>query len=237
MDTLLEKFLDELRAKVSQMAGYVEEAIQISTKALAAKDVNSLETVFAIEKKINEYHKNIDRTVFKLLARQSPVASDLRMILAIGKINVDLERMGDLARTIAFCVRDYLKSTPVLVAKEVPKMADLVRSMVRKSLEAFTNRSEEMAREVLALDDAVDRYRDTLLKQLREQIKSVPQTVDASLELLTVVRNLERLGDHATNIAEEVIFSLTGKDIRHTKFEPQGEENNGNKLSEPNPGR
>ena len=227
MDTILEKYIDDLRAQVGQMAGLVEEAVQLATKALAAKDSELIGQVQVLEDQINGYHKKIDRLAFKLLARQSPVASDLRMILAIGRMNVDLERMGDLARSIAFCVQDYLRWQPVLLANEVPKMSDLVRSMVRKSVDAFSQKNVALAEEVLELDDTVDDYRDQLSQQLRSHIKDLPVATDSCLELFKIVRNLERLGDHATNIAEEVIFSLTGKDIRHANFNNLVEGNDG----------
>ena len=219
MDTLLGQYLNELKSKVAQMAGHVEETILLSTKSLASKDTTSLDRVFEIEKQINEFHKTIDRNCFKLLARQSPVASDLRLIIVSTKMSVDLERMGDLACSISYCVKDYFEEQPLLIASEIPKMADLVRAMVRKCLDAFIKNDESMAHEVLAMDDTVDKYRDELGERIRNGIKSGKANVDASLHLYTIVRNLERLGDHATNIAEEVIFLISGQDIRHSKNE------------------
>ncbi|MCB0379134.1 MAG: phosphate signaling complex protein PhoU [Bdellovibrionales bacterium] len=217
MDTLLGQYLTDLKNKVAEMAGMVEEAILISTKALARKDPEALHRVFEIEDKINEAHKTIDRTCFKLLARQSPVAGDLRLIIASGRMSVDLERMGDLACTISYCVKDYLAGTPVMMVQEIPKMSDSVRQMVQMCLDAFMREDEALAREVLQLDDAIDQYRDHLSQTLKDGIKTNVASVDSSLELYTIVRNLERLGDHATNIAEEVIFLVTGNDIRHLK--------------------
>lgn len=217
MDTLLGQYLSELKSKVAQMAGLVEETILLSTKALAKKETESLDRVFEIEEKINEFHKTIDRNCFKLLARQSPVASDLRLIIVSTKMSVDLERMGDLACSISYCVKDYFEESPLIIASEIPKMADLVRSMVRLGLDAFIQNDESMAYEVLKMDDAVDDYRDELSQKIREDLQSGNANINGNLELYTIVRNLERLGDHATNIAEEVIFLISGEDIRHQK--------------------
>lgn len=231
MDTLLSQYLNELKSKVAQMAGHVEETILLSTKALANKDVASLDRVFEIEQQINEFHKVIDRNCFKLLARQSPVASDLRLIIVSTKMSVDLERMGDLACSISYCVKDYFSEQPLLVASEIPKMADLVRAMVRKGLDAFIKNDSSLANEVLTMDDSVDKYRDDLGERIINGIKSGQSNVEASLHLYTIVRNLERLGDHATNIAEEVIFLISGEDIRHSKGNKSDEDFEGGKYA------
>jgi phosphate transport system protein len=219
MDTLLQQYLNELKSSVNEMAGLVEETIVISTKALARKDGNSLHRVFELENQINHFHKKIDRDCFKLLARQSPVASDLRLLIVSTKMSVDLERMGDLACSISYCIADYLKGQPHPIANEVPKMADLVRLMVRQGLDAFLQNNEESAREVLQMDDRVDEYRDDLSKKIRESLRLSNHNLDAQLELFTIVRNLERIGDHATNIAEEAIFLISGEDVRHQAIE------------------
>lgn len=219
MDTLLQQYLNDLKSTVYQMAGLVEESIAISTKALAKKDIESLDRVFQLEKQINELNKKIDHDSFKILARQSPVATDLRLILVSTKMSMDLERMGDLACTISYCIRDYFDGQPMVVANEVPRMADLVRLMVRKGLDAFIQNDERLANEVLEMDATVDEYRDSLSKNIRESMKKNVHNLDAHLEIFTIIRNLERIGDHATNIAEEVIFLITGKDIRHQKGE------------------
>ena len=215
MDTLLQQYLNQLKSSVNEMAGLVEESIVVSTKALAKKEGDNLSRVFELEEQINEFHKKIDRDCFKLLARQSPVASDLRLLIVSTKMSVDLERMGDLACSISHCISDYLKEQPVPIANEIPKMADLVRLMVRKGLDAFLQNDEASAREVLAMDDSVDEYRDRLSKEIREALKVSNHNLDAQLELFTIVRNLERIGDHATNIAEEAIFLISGEDVRH----------------------
>ncbi len=223
MESLLGQYLLDLKAKVAQMAGLVEENIFIATKALAKKDVSLLERVFENEEKINEFHKDIDRTCFKLLARQSPVASDLRHILVSTRMAVDLERMGDLACSISYCVRDYFDQQPILLAGEIPMMSDLVRLMVRKGIDAFSKGDIQLAREVINMDDNVDEFRDNFSEMIKDFMIAQSSQVHPSLDLYTIVRNLERLGDHATNIAEEVIFLITGKDIRHMNGDVLGE--------------
>ncbi len=219
MDTLLQQYLNQVKSSVNEMAGLVEETIVISTKALARKDGGEIKRVFELEEQINSFHKKIDRDCFKLLARQSPVASDLRLLIVCTKMSVDLERMGDLACSISHCITDYLKEQPVPLANEIPKMADLVRLMVRKGLDSFLQNDEAGAFEVLKMDDTVDEYRDDLSKKIRESLKQSNHNLDAQLELYTIVRNLERIGDHATNIAEEAIFLISGEDVRHQKFD------------------
>jgi phosphate transport system protein len=227
MDTLLQQYLNQLKSSVNEMAGLVEETIVVSTKALAKKDPESLSRVFELEDQINEFHKKIDRDCFKLLARQSPVASDLRLLIVSTKMGMDLERMGDLACSISYCISDYLNYRPVPVASEIPKMADLVRIMVRKGLDAFLQNDEEAAREVLVMDDSVDNYRDTLSQSIRNSLRESHLNTDSYMELYTIVRNLERIGDHATNIAEEAIFLISGEDVRHKKY----------KMNDLSPGR
>ncbi len=224
MDTLLQQYLNRLKSSINEMSGLVEEAIVISTKALAKKDTSGLNRVFELEEKINEFHKKIDRDCFKILARQSPVASDLRLLLVCTKMAMDLERMGDLACSITHSIFDYMAGQPVPVANDVPKMADLVRLMVRKGLSSFLQNDETEAWEVLKIDDSVDKYRDSLSALIRQSMRTSNNNIDGNLEIFTIIRNLERIGDHATNIAEESIFLISGEDIRHKKMGTESNE-------------
>ncbi len=214
MDNLLQYYLKDLKSNVNQMAGLVEESIVIATKAISEKNGENLHRVFDLESQINSYHKKIDHGCFRFLARQSPVASDLRLIIVIIKMGVDLERMGNMACSVTHCLNNYFKVQPVTLANEVPKMSDLVRMMVSKGLEAFMGNDEALAREVLVMENQVDQYRDFLHKNLYMSMKKNSQHLEASLEIFSIVRGLERIGDHATNIAEEVVFLISGEDIR-----------------------
>ncbi len=214
MDTLLQQYLNELKSNLYQMAGCVEEAIILSTKALAKRDLSNISRVFELESEINGFHKKIDHDCFKLLARQSPVAGDLRLIIVATKMSVDLERMGDLACGISFCLEKYLTFSPVKIASEIPKMSDVTRLMVRKGLDALMQNNKNLAFEVLDMDQTVDDYRDRLILEIKNALKQSNIHLEAHLELFTIIKNLERLGDHATNIAEEVIFLISGDDVR-----------------------
>ena len=217
MDSLIQNYLNDLKSDVYQMAGLVEESIVIVTKAITEKDGSTLHRVFDLESRINEYHKKIDHSCFKFLARQSPVAGDLRWIVVIIKMGVDLERMGDLSCSITHCLKNYFNVQPIPLANEVPKMSDLVRMMVSQGIEAFMKNDETLARKVLVMDDQVDEYCDFFGKSLRSSMKQSSINLDAALEIFNIIRSLERIGDHATNIAEEVVFLTSGEDIRHQK--------------------
>jgi phosphate transport system protein len=207
--------LRELKDHILAMGGYVERAIEEATQALIRREPERFTKVMECEKKINQAHIDIDGKCFSLLARQAPLANDLRLILAVIKINTDLERMGDQAVNISHNAERYLNEPPMQYLLEITKMAFEVRSMVRDSLDALVKQDGELARQVLQRDDIVDQLKDQMFRDLVAQMKQDPSTIDAALDLLLIARNLERLGDHATNIAEDVIFVTTGTDVRH----------------------
>lgn len=224
MERRIESELKDVKSQILAMAGYVEQAIQRAVEALEERSHGKLAEVHAIEKKINQAHIDVDTSCLGLLARQAPVAADLRLILAIIKINTDLERMGDQAVNLSHNTEHYLKHPTVSVAQNLPQMSALVRSMVRESLDAFVNSDLALARKVLMSDDAVDAFKDRTVQQLMELMKSDATRVDACLNLILIARNLERLADHATNIAEDVIFATTGEDVRHGGGQAPGPE-------------
>ncbi len=207
--------LKELKAELLKMGGYVEMAISKATEALNSRDSSLLKEVRIVEDKINAAHVTIDNMCLEILARLSPVAADLRLILSIVKINTDLERMGDQAINISYNTEHYLDDKLVEVSLELPKMSELVKAMVRDALDAFMNGDLKLAREVLSRDDAVDKIKNNSFKLLIPFMQSNPAKIEAALDLILIARNLERMGDHATNIAEDVIFTYTGVDIRH----------------------
>lgn len=217
----IEKSLHELRALALTMAGYVEESIDMSMKALVLRDEALLGQITDLEEEVNSLHKKIDLVCFRILACQSPVATDLRLILAIIKMNVDLERMGDLVCSSSYAIGDYLKSSPNIIVQQIRQMATTVSRMVRDSLDAFMDKDLEKARNVLTLDDTVDDFRNRMSEELKFSLKEPINDIQSIMSLLSVVRNLERLADHSTNIAEEVIFYLTGSDVRHEPTTPK----------------
>ena len=215
MERRFETEMKDVKNRILAMAGFVEQAMERAIQALLERNTSKFAEVHAIETKINQAHIDVDNTCLGILARQSPVAADLRLILAIVKINTDLERMGDQAVNLAKNAEHYLRHGVVETAQKLPHMTSLVRAMVRQSLDAFVNADIELAKKVLESDDAVDEMKDSMVKTLTEQMKTEPQHIEAALNLILITRNLERMGDHATNIAEDVIFASTGEDVRH----------------------
>jgi phosphate transport system protein len=205
----------ELKALILEMGGLVEKSIEIVTAALHRRDVSLLEAVWPIEAEINKAHIAVDEACLEVLATQSPLASDLRLILAIIKINSDLERMGDQAVNIAHNLKHYLSGPPINHGIDFATATDFVRSMVRNTLDAFTKLDVACARKVLAQDDTVDEMKHDIFRKMVVFIGENPKMSEQALDLILIARNLERLGDHATNIAEDVIFAVTGQDIRH----------------------
>lgn len=221
MERRFETELKDLKNRILAMAGFVEQAMERAISALLEKNKSRLNEVHELEKKINQAHIDVDNTCLGILARQSPVAADLRLILAIIKINTDLERMGDQAVNLAKNADHYLKHGPIELAQRLPHLTKLVREMVRSALDAFVNSDVELARNVLASDDAVDEIKNSMVLTLTEQMKKEPEHIESALNLILITRNLERMGDHATNIAEDVIFATTGEDVRHGAGKPQ----------------
>lgn len=207
--------LQELKDLVLSMGGAVEKAIEESCQAVIRREPARFQTVYALEKKINDLHIAVDQACFDLLARQAPVAKDLRLVLAIVKINTDLERMGDHTVNISHSCEDYLTRTAININNEIQQMATEVRSMVRDSLDAFVAKDVEKSKLLLERDDIVDQFKAKLKHHLLSLMRSDASLLESCLDLISIIRNLERLADHATNIAEEVVFLATGDDIRH----------------------
>lgn len=210
-----EEELDELRKRLLEMSGLVESAIYRSVHSLVERDENLAELVFTTEQRINQMEIEIDEMAVRLLALEQPVATDLRLITSAIKINNDLERMGDLAYNVAERAVCLMHEPAVNALIDIPYMANLVESMVRKCLDAFVKKDAELARSVLVSDDAVDDLRTGIYKELIRYMEENPDRIHQGLDLIFVARNLERIGDHATNIAEDVLFLVDGVDVRH----------------------
>jgi phosphate transport system protein len=198
-----------------EMASLVETAIFHSIQAVVKKDKALAEDVLRKEAAINQMEIDIDDLAIKLLALQQPMAVDLRLITAALKINTDLERMGDLAVNIAHRAIDLVQEPVIKPMVDIPHIAALVQSMVRKALDSFVNRDPELAKSVLASDDAVDDLRTASFHELISYMERTRKNIPQSVSLLSVIRNLERIADHATNIAEDVLFYVKGIDVRH----------------------
>jgi phosphate transport system protein len=207
--------LDDLKERLLVMAGMAEQAIQRAVEAYRVRDISLCDLVVRSEISINSFEREIDQMALDLLAMEQPMAIDLRFILAVIKINADLERVGDQAVSIADRVRD-LQAFPVIdLPVDIPRMASLASAMVRKALQGFIEADAEMATSVLTMDDSVDKLNDAAFFALSNLIKEQPHYTPQALNALMIARNLERVGDHATNIAEDVIFWVRGADVRH----------------------
>jgi phosphate transport system protein len=210
-----EEKLDELQRRLLEMAGLVESAIHRSVESLAGRDEAQARQVLQNEARINQMQIDIDGLATSLMALHQPMAKDLRFLMAAIKINGDLERMGDLAINIVERSIDLIRRPPVKALVDIPYMAELAESMVHASLNAFVKNDSGLARSVLTSDDAVDDLKDAVYQELMQVMQSDPSTVPASIDLMFVAHNLERIADHATNIAEDVLFLVDGIDVRH----------------------
>lgn len=215
MERHLDTGLRELKQKLLGMGGFVERMIEHATDALQAGDLDILATVHELEKTVNRAHMAIDTDCIQLLALQQPLAADLRLIVAVLKINTDLERMGDQAVNIAYNAERYLKGAPLGPMPELSEMSAETRVMVREALDSFVRIDEKLARAVLKRDDIVDAFKNKIFRDLLDRIKKTPNEIEPGLNLILIARNLERIGDHATNIAEDVIYAISGDDVRH----------------------
>lgn len=210
-----EKELERLKEKLLEMSALVESAVYRSVQGVVEKNQELADQVLKNESRINQLEIEIDDMAISLLALQAPLAADLRLVTAAIKINNDLERMGDLSVSIAQSALALVKEPVIRPLIDIPHIAGLAQGMVRKALDAFVNRDAEMARSVLASDDAVDNMRTASYHELISFMEKNPHQISQALYLLSVVRNLERIADHATNIAEDVLFLIKGIDVRH----------------------
>lgn len=208
--------LQALKDLALQMGGCVEKAFENACKTVANRDSKAFQEVHRHEDRINDLQILIDESCVNVLAKQAPVAKDLRLVIAITKINTDLERMGDQSVNIALAAQDLYKAWPqVNLPPQVNRMIAEVRGMVSDVLDAFSRRDIELSQRVLEHDDKVDALKDELIREMKVKMKSGEDQIEIGLGIIMIAKNLERLADHATNIAEEVIYLATGNDVRH----------------------
>jgi phosphate transport system protein len=207
--------LDDLKHRILAMAGMAEQAIDLSVQAYAQRDPALCQRVLNNEAAINRAEREVDEFAIDLLAMQQPMAVDLRFILAVIKINADLERVGDQAVNIAQRVLNMIELPASELPVDIPDMATKVRAMVRDALRSFIEGDTELARHVLEGDDEIDGMNHEAFASLSRYMQTEPGNAAQALDALSVARNLERVADHATNIAEDVIFWVRGADVRH----------------------
>jgi phosphate transport system protein len=212
--------LEHLKERILAMGGLAEDRVQSAVEALVAGDFSSLNQIVNGDEPINQLHVEIDGLAFRLLALHQPMASDLRVIVAALKINADLERVGDMAVNIAEAGLRYLQHQPVKPLLDLPRMADIAQAMLRDALDAFVRRDTALAQSVLDRDDTLDSLKNQIFRELLTYMLQSPSVIEGALELILISRHLERIGDHATNIAEDIIFVVSARDVRHAAPNP-----------------
>ena len=220
MSKHLERDLDNLQRDILAQAGAVEEAIHKAIRSLQERDAQLAQQVIEGDSEIDKEENHVEEECLKILALHQPVAIDLRRIASALLINVDLERMGDLAEDIAERARSLARPPHIPIPKMLQRMTDVTTTMVRQSLDAFVNLDSQLARAVCRLDDQVDRYNDEIIDELIQIMQSAPDKVEQGLSLFSATRHVERIADHATNIAEDVVYLAEGEIIRHRPVAP-----------------
>ena len=207
--------LDDVQNKLLEMGGLVETSIHTTIRSLVERNESLMDSIWQSEHRINRLDIEIDEMATRLLALNQPVARDLRFLTAAIKINSDLERMGDLAVNLAQRSKSLLGLPEIKPLVDIPHMSKTVESMVRKSLDAFVRRDEDLARSVLLSDDEVDDLKNAVYRELLGLIEQGEAPAGPAFDLIFIAHNLERIADHATNIAEDVLFLIKGIDVRH----------------------
>jgi phosphate transport system protein len=215
----LQRDLDNLQRDLLSLAGLAEAAVYKAIRALQERNVYLAREVIAGDGQIDQEENLLDEECLKLLALHQPVASDLRRIIAVMMINIDLERIGDLAEEIAERAIHLANSPHLPIPEKLQHMTDLTTMMVRQSLDAFMQLDTHQARIVLRMDDEVDRYNVAMIEEIVQTMKANPSLIDPGLSLFSAVRHLERIADHATNIAEDVVYLVDGEIIRHRNYD------------------
>jgi len=217
-DRIVRHFQEELellKQRLLEMGGLAEEEVRVAIKGLVERDQALIARAITGDQPVNAMHIEVDSRCFTLLALYQPMAADLRAVVAAVKINTDLERVGDLAVNIAEAAERCIKLPPVKKLIDIPRMAGIAQSMLRDALDAFVRRDTLLAQRVLDEDDKLDALKTQIFRELLTYMLQDPSTIEAALDLILISRHLERIGDHATNIAEDVIFIVSARDVRH----------------------
>ena len=207
--------LKSLKNRLLNMGAMVEERVHRAIQALMERNPGAAVEIARGDQDVNELQIEIDERCLRLFALQQPMASDLRLITAAMKINADLERIGDQAVNIAERATVIAEHPPLKPIIDIPRMAEIAERMTRESLDAFVRKDAALARAILARDDEVDELKDHVFRVLLTYMMADPGTIERALGLILVSRHIERIADHATNIAEDVIFVVEAKDVRH----------------------
>jgi phosphate transport system protein len=207
--------LAELKEQVLRMGGLAEAMTRQVVQALVQRDAALLHEVRAMEKQVNQLHVEIDEACLEIIALRQPAAYDLRFVTAAMKIIIDLERIGDQAINILEAAEDLLRVPPLKPLIDIPRMGEISQEMLKDALDAYVKGDDDLAQRTILRDDAVDQLKDQIFRELLTYMTADPSTIPRAMDLILVSRHLERIADHATNICEDVIFMVKGKDIRH----------------------
>jgi len=207
--------LSDVREMVLRMGGLAEQMTRRVIHALVQRDAGILAEVRTMEGQVNQLHVEIDEACLELIALRQPAAADLRFITAAMKIIVDMERIGDQAINIVERAESLLAVPPLKPLIDIPRMADIAQEMLKASLDAYVNGDDNLAYRTILKDDEVDQLKDQVFRELLTFMMSDPTTIPRAMDLILVSRHIERIADHATNICEDVIFMVKGKDVRH----------------------
>ncbi|MDR3195978.1 MAG: phosphate signaling complex protein PhoU [Endomicrobium sp.] len=211
--------MSNLQNHLLDMAGLVQKMIQAATNELVSRDPNQIDAVLSLEKEVNIQEIVIDDKCLKLIALNQPAGADLRFITSAMRINSDLERMGDESLNIAKMSLDLIKYPEIKPLVNIPKMIGIVQNMIIDCIKSFNTSDSDLAMSVLSKDNEVDALRDAIISELKTVLIKLhdSDTIQRATDLMFIAKSIERLGDHATNVCEDVIFMVHGKDIRHPR--------------------
>lgn len=215
MERHFDEELKNLKHRLLEMADTAQEMVGLSVRMLVERKPALADEVFTQEDRVNHLEVEIEESVLRLLALRQPIASDLRLLTSILKITSDLERVADQAVNVAQTAQYLLKEPELKPLIDIPQMARLSQKMIREALDAFVRNDAVLADAVCRADDEVDRLRDQIFRELLTYMMENPKNITRAVDLILVARNLERVADHATNIAEDVIFIAEGRNVKH----------------------
>lgn len=209
--------LSELKSRILLMAATAERMIDESIRAIMNWDLNGFESLNEAEDRMDAFQREIDEETIRLISVFTPVAGNLRFLLMVTRINAELERIADQIMNISFYSRQMMQAKPIRPLVGIPNMAEKAQHMLKRAMDAFSERASEEAKEVIVYDDKVDRLHDQLFRELMTYVLGDPKTITQVLELILIARAYKRVADHAVAIAEDVVFMVEGEDIRHTE--------------------
>lgn len=220
MERIIDERLGELKRQLLKMSALAESMLASSLRLLVERDAGFAETIRQQEHEVNLLHLEIDETCLNIIALYQPTASDLRFLLGAYKTNADLERLADQAVNISQKGLRLIAGAGTAMPEEIARMGTVAARMVKDALHSYVTRDSARVREVLKQDDELDEMKRTVTQSLLRRMREEPDSLESCLDLILVARNLERIGDHATNIAENAIFVVEGRDVRHRLDSP-----------------